>query len=109
MLDRLRRLLITLVLLAVAASAAASTAHARQLRHSFGDRSHATAGVMIGSTLGARPASGEPDGGATKDPPLITQAQIVNSELDGGGTYETVSDWFQRIGLFWMARSLGVR
>ena len=104
------RLLITLVLLAVATSTAWTTAHARS---SGGARwvrsSHVSASVVIGSRPGMRPASGEPDGGAAKIPPLILgRSGIVDQEpvddpSSGSG------NWFSRIGAIWMARYLGVR
>lgn len=108
--DRLRKLLITLVLTAVAASTTSTAAHAR-LRLTLGVRSHASVGVMVGSSVAARPASGEPDAGSSKNPPLVIgQTQIVSPSFDGGATAnDAISGWFQRIGMIWMARLLGVR
>lgn len=103
------RLLITLVLLAVASSAAWTTAHARSSGGARWVRSQASASVVIGSRPGMRPASGEPDGGAARIPPLIVgRSGIVDQEpvddpSSGSGS------WFSRIGMIWMARYLGVR
>ena len=101
------RLLITLVLLAVATCAAWTNADARSSQGARWVRSHVAASVV--SRPGARPASGEPDGGASKDPPLVVgRSGIVVAEPaddPSGG----LSDWFSRIGMIWMARYLGVR
>ena len=104
------RLLITLVLLAVATSAAWTTAHARS--RAGGTRwvhSHGSATVVTGSRLGLRPASAEPDAGASKEPPLV----LGRSGIPIDGTVDDPSgvptDWLSRIGMIWMARYLGVR
>ena len=104
----LRRLLITLVLLAVAVSVVSTVAHARMGRLGPGLRPHQSVSVMIGSSVGARPASGEPDAGSSKNPPVIGQSQIVNPYSDGGGS-AAISVWIQRIGMIWMAQYLGAR
>jgi hypothetical protein len=99
------RLLITLVLLAVASTAAWTTAHARPREGALGGRSYTSASVMIRSYPGMRPASGEPDTGAQKNPPLVTgRADIVDQETITPG-----SNWFPWISRIWMARNLGVR
>jgi hypothetical protein len=100
------RLLITLVLLAVASTAAWTTAHARPREGALGGRSCTSASVMIRSYPGMRPASGEPDVGATKNPPFVTgRTQIVEDEE----TIAPGSNWFPWISRIWMARYLGVR
>src|SRR5258706_14194751 len=100
------RLLITLVLLAVAASAVWTTAHARPREGARWARSYATAGVMIGSRPGARPASGEPDAGASKNPPLVSGRIGGAVEEPGddpsGGSY----GWPSRTGGTLSARDL---
>ena len=100
------RLLITLVLLTVATTATWTTAHARSREGARLGRPYAYANVVIRSTPGMRPASGEPDVGATKNPPTV----LGRTDLAVDG--EPVADgsiWFQWISRIWMARYLGVR
>ena len=105
------RLLITLVLLAVASAAAWAPAHARTLAGTFWVRSHTSVSVTVDRRPGMRPASGEPDSGGMKEPPLVTgRSGYISGEEDpvvepAGGAM----DWFSRIGMIWMARYLGVR
>lgn len=101
------RLLITLVLLAVATLAAWTTAHARPRQGARWVRSQVAASVV--SRPGARPASGEPDGGASKNPPLVVgRIGVIVEEPDDDPSIGP-GDWFSRIGMIWMARYLGVR
>ena len=107
--SRTSRLLITLVLLAVAATAACwTTAQARPRWVTHWGRSHVSGGVVIGRP-GMRPASGEPDTGASKNPPLVLgrTGTIVEEPVDDPGNGPSV--WFNRIGMIWMARYLGGR
>lgn len=99
------RLLITLVLLAVVSTAAWTTAHARPRVGALLGRSYTSASVVIRSHPGLRPASGEPDVGATKTPPFVTgRSRIADDETITPGL-----NWFSRISRIWMARYLGVR
>jgi hypothetical protein len=104
------RLLITLVLLAVATSAAWTPAHARSRDGTRWVRSHATASVVIGSRPGMRPASGEPDSGAQKTPPTVTGRSGLAGDFDASvvGQPGGASNWFRGISMIWMARYLGV-
>ena len=103
------RLLITLVLLAVAATAAWTPAHARPREWTRWVRSNTSASAVIGSRPGMQPASGEPDSGAQKTPPQMIGR---NGPFDGAEDPVDPSDgaavWFARIGMIWMARYLGV-
>jgi hypothetical protein len=107
--SRSSRLLITLVLLSVAASAAWTTAQARPREGARWGRSYVSGSVVIGSRPGVRPASGEPDTGASKTPPLVSgrTGTIVDEPVDDPGNGPGV--WFSRIGMIWMARYLGPR
>lgn len=100
------RLLITLVLLAVASTAAWTNAHARPREGALWGRSSVSASVMVRSYPGMRPASGEPDTGAQKLPPQISgRADIVIDDE----TTTPGANWFPWISRIWMARYLGVR
>ena len=103
------RLLITLVLLAVASSAAWTTAHARPRDGARWVRSHVSASVVIGSRPGMRPASGEPDVGASKQPPLVLGRSGIVDEEPVDDPSSGLYGWVSRIGMIWMARYLGVR
>ena len=103
-------LLITLVLLAVAATAAWTPAHARPREGTLWVRSNTNASAVIGSRPGMQPASGEPDSGAQKTPP-----QLIGRNGPFDGAEDPVVDpadgaaaWFARISMVWMARYLGV-
>src|SRR6266540_2034575 len=108
MLKERGRLLIMLVLLATALTAAWTTAQARPREGTRSVRSYSTASALIVSQPGARPASGqgEPDGGATKIPPVITGGTGLVSDEEG--TDSPASVWFSWISRIWMARLLGV-
>lgn len=102
------RLQITLVLLAVASSAAWTTAHARPREGARWVRSYTSASVMVGSRPGMRPASGEPDTGASKLPPLVMGRSGIAGEEPADDPSGGSSGWLSRIGMIWMARYLGV-
>ena len=106
MLKERGRLLIMLVLLATALSAAWTTAHARAREWTSSARSYSTASAMIVSHPGVRPANGEPDTGLTKNPPIVTGRTGLGGEDDANSP---VSVWFPWISRVWMARFLGVR
>ena len=105
------RLLITLVLLAVASAAAWVPAQARPREGARWVRSYVSVSVTVGSRPGLRPASGEPDAGGMKTPPQVTgrSSYIDNDEDPVGGPEGGAMSWFSRIGMIWMARYLGVR
>jgi hypothetical protein len=104
------RLLITLVLLAVALSAAWTPAHARPRDGTRWVRSYTSASVVIGSRPGMRPASGEPDSGAQKNPPptIGRSGPVDDTEDPVVGPQSGVMSWFSRICMVWLARYLGV-
>jgi hypothetical protein len=101
------RLLITLVLLSVAATAAWTTAQARPSSGARWVRSHVSTSVVIGSRPGMRPASGEPDVGATKNPPLISGRSGIIDEEPADDPGSGSGSWLSRIGMIWVARYLG--
>jgi len=104
------RLLITLVLLAVASAAAWTPAHARPREGTRLVRSHAVASVAVGSRPGMRPANGEPDVGLTRTPPYVTgRSGTFTDEEPVVDPLSRTLNWFSRIGMVWMARYLGVR
>ena len=71
----------------------------------MGRHSVASADIVIRTSPGMRPASGEPDQGAQKNPPLVLgRSQIADDE-----TITVGSNWFPWISRIWMARYLGVR
>ena len=104
------RLLITLVLLAVACTAAWMPAHAQLRNATLGVSSTASAAVTIGARPGMQPANGEPDAGSTKSPPSITGRSLIYTDADSFGVLSGGwGSWFSRISMIWVARYLGTR
>src|SRR6266850_1424275 len=99
MLKSSSRLLVTLVLLAVASAAAWAPAHARSREGTRWVRSYPGVSVTVGSRPGVRPASGEPDVGASRTPPQVTgrSSSVVGEDEDLGGAASGAASWFSRI------------
>ena len=106
MLKARNRLLILLVLIAAAMSATWANAQARSADRTRGTR---VGSVSIGSAAiatrpGMRPASGEPDAGSGKIPPVIVG--LPSTDPGDDPPLAGMLQWISRV---WMTRLLGVR